>query len=162
VVVGRVGVRPTLLAGLTLATVSIALLAELPVDGHYFWNLFPAFVIGGAGMGFSFVPVTIASLTGVDRADAGVASGLVNTSRQIGGAIGLAATSTIAATAASSFAHAHAVAAATAPATVHGFQTSFDVLGGLLVLAIAISAVFLRPGRERVDEAEVTPLQEAA
>ena len=54
---------------------SVALLARLPVDGHYFWDLFPAFVLGGAGMGLSFVPVTIASLAGVDRADAGVASG---------------------------------------------------------------------------------------
>ena len=54
---------------------SVALLTRLPVDGHYFWDLFPAFVLGGAGMGLSFVPVTIASLTGVERADAGVASG---------------------------------------------------------------------------------------
>ncbi len=66
-VVGRVGVRPTLMAGLALSTISVALLTQLPVDGHYFWDLFPAFVLGGAGMGFSFVPVTIASLSGVDR-----------------------------------------------------------------------------------------------
>ena len=70
---------------------SVAWLTRLPVNGHYFWDLFPAFVLGGAGMGLSFVPVTIASLTGVERADAGIASGLVNTTRQIGGAIGLAA-----------------------------------------------------------------------
>ena len=96
VVVGRVGVRPTLTAGLLVSAASVALLTRLPVHGHYFWDLFPAFVLGGAGMGLSFVPVTIASLTGVERADAGVASGLINTSRQIGGAIGLAAVSAIA------------------------------------------------------------------
>src|SRR5207248_7507749 len=151
-VVARVGVRATLTSGLVLAAISLGLLTRLPVDGHYFWNLFPAFVLGGTGLGFSFVPVTIASLTGVERADAGVASGLVNTSRQIGGAIGLAAVSTIAASAASSYAHVHSVAVSSAPATVNGFQTSFDVLGGLLVAAIVIAGVFLRPARERAAE----------
>src|SRR2546429_6403714 len=98
VIVGRFGVRPTLTAGLLLSALSVALLTRLPVDGHYFWDLFPWFVLGGVGMGLSFVPVTIASLTGVERADAGVASGLINTSRQIGGAIGIAAADAIAAT----------------------------------------------------------------
>ncbi len=162
VVVGRAGVRATLVAGLTLATVSVALLTRLPVDGHYFWDIFPAFVLGGAGMGFSFVPVTIASLTGVERADAGVASGLVNTSRQIGGAIGLAVISTVAASATSSYAHAHTLSVASAPASVDGFQTSFDVLGGLLLVGIAVAAIFLRPARERAEEAEAPQLQEAA
>ena len=161
-VVGRVGVRATLLVGLSMATVSIALLTQLPVEGHYFWDIFPAFVLGGAGMGFSFVPVTIASLTGVERADAGVASGLVNTSRQIGGAIGLALVSTIAATATSDYVHAHGLSAASPAATVHGFQTSFDVLGGLLLAGIVIAAVFLRPAKEHAVAAEVPQLQEAA
>jgi EmrB/QacA subfamily drug resistance transporter len=162
VAVGRFGVRGTLMTGLTLATVSAGLLTQVPVDGHYFWDLFPAFVLGGTGLGFSFVPVTIASLTGVERADAGVASGLVNTSRQIGGAIGLAAISTIAASAASSYADAHGVSAASAAATVSGFQTSFVVLGGLLVAAFVVAAVFLRPARERVEEIDGVELQEAA
>jgi EmrB/QacA subfamily drug resistance transporter len=161
-VVGRAGVRATLVAGLTLATISIALLARLPVDGHYFWDIFPAFVLGGAGMGFSFVPVTIASLTGVERGDAGVASGLVNTSRQIGGAIGLALVSTIAATATSDYVTAHGLTAPTPAATVHGFQTSFEVLGGLLLVGILVAAVFLRPARESAQEVEVAELQEAA
>ena len=125
IVVGRFGVKPTLTAGLLASTVSVAALTRLPVDGHYFWDLFPWFVLGGAGMGFSFVPVTIASLTGVDRSDAGVASGLVNTSRQIGGAIGLAAVSAIAATSTSNYAHAHsAVTASSSVALDHGFQTA--------------------------------------
>src|SRR5919201_6665287 len=107
-VVGRFGVRPTLTAGLLVSAMSVAWLTRLPVDGHYFWDLFPAFVLGGAGMGLSFVPVTIASLTGVDRSDAGVASGLINTSRQIGGAIGIASTSAIAATSTGNYLHSHA------------------------------------------------------
>jgi EmrB/QacA subfamily drug resistance transporter len=161
-VVGRVGVRPTLLAGFVLSAISVALLIRLPVDGHYFWDLFPAFVLGGAGMGFSFVPVTIASLAGVERADAGVASGLVNTSRQIGGAIGLAAISTVAATATSSYVNVHGLSSVTAQATVHGFQTSFYVLGGLLLLGLVVVALFLRPAREHVMETEASQLQEAA
>jgi predicted MFS family arabinose efflux permease len=161
-VVARFGIRATLTFGLGLFTVSAALLTRLPVDGHYFWDIFPAFVLGGTGMGFSFVPITIASLTGVERADAGVASGLVNTSRQIGGAIGLAAISTIAAGAASSYANANGVAATTAPAVVHGFQSSIDVLAGLLLVGIAIVTVFLRPARQRAEDAEATELREAA
>ena len=161
-VVGRAGVRVTLLAGLALSTISVALLIRLPVDGHYFWDLFPAFVLGGAGMGFSFVPVTIASLTGVERADAGVASGLVNTSRQIGGAVGLAAISTIAASATSSYADAHSVAVTSAAATVNGFQTSLQVLGGLLLVGLLVAGGFLRPAREQVEEVEAPELREAA
>ncbi len=162
VVIGRIGVRVTLMIGLALATISVALLTQVPVDGHYFWDLFPAFVLGGTGLGFSFVPVTIASLAGVERADAGVASGLVNTSRQIGGAIGLAAISTIAASAAASYAHAHGVSVASPSATVSGFQTAFVVLGGLLVAGFVVAAVFLRPARERVEEVESPLLEEAA
>src|SRR5262249_8592977 len=90
-IVSRLGVRPTLTLGLVLSAASVGWLTQLPEHGVYFWNLFPAFVLGGAGMGLSFVPVTIASLSGVARSDAGVASGLVNTSRQIGGAVGIAA-----------------------------------------------------------------------
>jgi hypothetical protein len=150
------------MTGLALATISVGLLTQLPVEGHYFWDLFPAFVLGGIGLGFSFVPVTIASLAGVERSDAGVASGLVNTSRQIGGAIGLAAISTIAASAASRYADAHGVSATSAAATVSGFQTSFVVLGGLLVAAFVVAGVFLRPARERAADVEVAELQEAA
>jgi EmrB/QacA subfamily drug resistance transporter len=123
-VIGRIGVRATLMMGLALATISVGLLTRVPVDGRYFWDLFPAFVLGGTGLGFSFVPVTIAALTGVERADAGVASGLVNTSRQIGGAIGLAAISTITASAAASYASAHCVSVASSAATVSGFLTA--------------------------------------
>src|SRR5947199_14388 len=118
VIVRRVGVRPTLTAGLLVSAVSVAWLARLPVDGHYFWDLFPGFVLGGAGMGLTFVPVTIASLTGVERSDAGVASGLINTSRQIGGAIGIAAVSAIAASSTSQYVQAHSALAATSGAAL--------------------------------------------
>ena len=111
-----------------LSASSLAWLTRLPVDGRYLVDLFPAFVVGGAGMGLSVVPLTLASLAGVERSDAGVASGLVNTSRQIGGAIGLAAASTIAATSASGYADAHAGVSATSPVALdHGFQSALVV-----------------------------------
>lgn len=164
-VVGRLGVRPALTAGLLASAISVAWLARLPVDGAYFWDLFPAFVLGGAGMGFSFVPVTIASLTGVERSDAGVASGLVNTSRQIGGAIGLAAASAVAATSTSNYVDTHAGVAASSPVALdHGFQTALYVLTGLLLLGALIAATLVKsapPGRAEPAGEELA-LEEAA
>ena len=168
VVVGRVGVRAALTAGLLASAVSVALLTRLPVDGHYFWDLFPAFVLGGAGMGFSFVPVTIASLTGVERADAGVASGLINTSRQIGGAIGVAAISAVAATSTSDYVHSHAgLAASSGVALDHGFRAGLYALTGLLLVGALIAASLVRsapaprPQAARVD-GDAVALEEAA
>ena len=163
VVVGRVGVRTTLTAGLLMSAVSVAYLTRLPVDGHYFWDMFPAFVLGGAGMGLAFVPVTIASLAGVGRADAGIASGLVNTSRQIGGAIGIAAPTAIASSATASFGGAPAGSAA---ALDHGYQTALYVLTGLLVVGAALTATLLRtPAPAPVTELRAPdsrPVSEAA
>jgi MFS family permease len=167
-VVGRIGVRATLTAGLVASAVSVAWLTRLPVNGQYFWDLFPAFVLGGAGMGLSFVPVTIASLTGVERSDAGIASGLINTSRQIGGAIGIAAVSAIAATSASNYAETHAAVSATGPVALdHGFQTALYVLTGLLLAGAAIAVTVLRPtpaasAAPAPAEAEVIAFEEAA
>jgi hypothetical protein len=99
-------------------------------------------------MGLSFVPITIAGLTGVERADAGVAAGLINTSRQIGGAIGIAAVSAVAAASTSRYADAHpAVAASSRLALDHGFQTGLYVLTGLLVAGALIALTFVRPAR---------------
>jgi EmrB/QacA subfamily drug resistance transporter len=161
-IVGRFGVRPTLTAGLLISAVSVAWLARLPVDGHYFWDIFPGFVLGGAGMGLSFVPVTIASLTGVERSDAGVASGLVNTSRQIGGALGIAAVSAVAASATSSYVSVHGVAATSGAALDHGFQTGLYVLIGLLVAGALIVATLIRPARPRPAEVPAVAFEEAA
>jgi len=167
VIVGRFGVRPTLTAGLLLSAISVAWLTRLPVDGHYFWNLFPAFVLGGAGMGLSFVPVTIASLTGVERSDAGVASGLINTSRQIGGAIGIAAVSAVAASSTSNYVHAHSVAATSGVALNHGFQTALYALTVLLIIGALIAVTFVRsatgPSTQAVPvDGELVALDEAA
>ena len=167
-VTGRLGVRPTLTTGLLISALSVGLLTRLPVHGSYFWDLFPAFVLGGAGMGLSFVPVTIASLTGVERADAGVASGLINTSRQIGGAIGIAAVSAIAATSARNYADAHAaVTASSGVALDHGFQTVLYALTGLLLVGVLVAITLLRPAPPAATDAgsvegETLPLEQAA
>jgi EmrB/QacA subfamily drug resistance transporter len=149
-IVGRFGVRTTLTAGLLASALSVAYLTRLPVHGHYFWDLFPGFVLGGAGMALSFVPVTIASLTGVERADAGVASGLVNTSRQIGGAVGLAAASAIATTATSNAAGEGLTQAA---ALDHGFRTGLYVLAGMLAVAVFLAATLV--GRPQASDEPV-------
>jgi EmrB/QacA subfamily drug resistance transporter len=141
-IVGRIGVRATLTLGLLISALSVGLLTRLPVDGHYFWDLFPAFVLGGAGLGLAFVPVTISGLAGVDRSDAGVASGLINTSRQIGGAIGIAAATAIASAATNGYTGAPAGSAA---ALDHGFQVALIVLTGMLLAGAAVAAIFLRP-----------------
>ncbi len=159
-VVGRVGVRSTVTTGLLAYAVSVALLSRLPVDGRYFWDLFPALLLGGVGVGLSFVSATIASLTGVGQADAGVASGLVTTSRQIGGAIGLGAVSAIAAASSSAYSDSHPnIAASNAAALDHGFQSGFYALIGLLLFGVLIAATLVKP---RPPSVEVEPQRRSA
>jgi predicted MFS family arabinose efflux permease len=162
--VTRYGVRRALTFGLVLDAVSLAELTQLPVNGHYFWDMFPAFVIGGIGLAFSFVPVTIAGLTGISRADAGIASGLINTSRQVGGAIGLAAVTTIVADYTTSGTGAAAVDAG----LTHGFRVGFLVLAGMALVGAAIAGTQLRPQPQGEDSeverirSEQRTLEEAA
>jgi len=154
-VVARIGVRQTLTLGLVLSAASIAYLTRLPIGADYFGDLFPAFIVGGSGLGLSFVPVTISSLQGIGRSDAGVASGLINTSRQIGGAVGLAAVTAIAAT---STGH-----AASSVSLDHGYQTALYALTGLSVLAAVAAATLLRAPQPAEHEIPSTVrLEEAA
>jgi EmrB/QacA subfamily drug resistance transporter len=139
----RLGARPVLSTGLLLTAAGGALYARMPAHGHYFWNVFPALLLSGVGLALTFVPVMIASLTGVQSADAGVASGLINTSRQIGGSIGLAVVTTIAATASSHYAHSHALPPFSSAALTHGFQVAFYTLICLALAGAAIAAVFV-------------------
>jgi EmrB/QacA subfamily drug resistance transporter len=144
----RVGIRPLLAGGLLMAAGGLVLYARLPVDGHYFWDLFPAFLLSGIGMAFAFVPMTIGALAGVRPADAGIASGLINTSQQIGGAVGVAAATTIAASATTSFLHVHpGLSPASGAALTHGFQTAFYVLAAIAAAAAVISALLIEPKR---------------
>jgi EmrB/QacA subfamily drug resistance transporter len=96
--VTRIGVKPALVAGLALVGGGLVYFSQISPHGSYFSDLFPGFVILGIGLGFSFVPISIAALAGVTGRDAGLASGLINTSQQIGGALGLAILTTVSAT----------------------------------------------------------------
>ncbi len=137
----RIGVRPVLTAGLALSAGGLVLYAQLPVHGQYFWDLFPAFLLSGVGLALSFVPVSIGGLTGVKPADAGIASGLINTSQQIGGAIGVAAATTIATTFTTHYVNAHSgVSAFSGPALNHGFQIAFYVLAGIAATGAVLAA----------------------
>jgi EmrB/QacA subfamily drug resistance transporter len=164
--VTRVGVRRVLPVGLVLAAGALVLLTRLPADGHYFFDLFPAFLVSAVGLAFTFVPMTIAALMGVEAADAGVASGLLNTTQQIGGAIGLAAASTIATTFTTRYVDAHPGSSPLgAAALTHGFQIAFYALAGLAALAAVLSAALIesRPAAP-VEEApfDAIPIEEAA
>ncbi len=140
----RVGIRLLLPTGLLLAAAGLVLYARLPVHGHYFWDLFPAFVLSGVGMAFAFIPMTIGALAGVKPAEAGIASGLINTSQQIGGAIGVAAATTIAATSTSRYLQSHPGAVASDPgALTHGFAIAFYALAALAALAALLAAALV-------------------
>jgi MFS family permease len=167
-VVTRIGIRRVLPTGLLVASAGLLLYTRLPVNGHYFWDLFPAFLIGGIGFAFAFVPMSIGALTGVKPDDAGVASGLLNTNQQIGGAIGVAIATTIATTYTSHYIHGHpGLNPLDGAALTHGFQVAFYVLAALAALAAVVSAILIEPGAAATvtadDEAgELTPALENA
>jgi EmrB/QacA subfamily drug resistance transporter len=166
--VTRVGVRRVLPLGLVLSTAALVLFARLPVHGHYFRDLFPAFLISGLGLALAFVPMSIGALTGVRQADAGIASGLINTSQQIGGAVGVAAATTIATTFTSHYVSGHpGTSAFSGAALTHGFQIAFYALAGLAAVGALAAALLLEsnpaqaePERELAGDA--VPAFEAA
>jgi hypothetical protein len=131
-----------LTAGLALSAGGLVLYAQLPVNGHYFWDLFPAFLLSGVGLALAFVAVSIGGLTGVRQAEAGVASGLLNTSQQIGGAIGVALATTIATAFTNHYVHSHPGGnALSGSALTHGFQITFYVLAAIAVAGAVLAGV---------------------
>ena len=147
--VTRVGIRLVLPAGLVLATAGLLLQARLPVHGHYFWDIFPAFVLGGIGLALIFVPMSIGALAGVHPADAGVASGLLNTGQQVGGAIGVAAVTTVATTFTRHWVSSHPGSSPLGGAALtHGFQIAFYVLAAVTAATAVIAAVALEPAAD--------------
>jgi EmrB/QacA subfamily drug resistance transporter len=158
--VTRIGIRRVLPAGMLMATAGLLLYTRLPVTGHYFWDLFPAFLVGGIGMAFVFVPMSIGALMGVAPRDAGVASGLLNTTQQIGGAIGVAIATTIATTYTSHYAAAHGVGPLAPKALTHGFTVAFYVLAAIALAAAILGPVLIErhPSGETADERSLTEL----
>jgi EmrB/QacA subfamily drug resistance transporter len=149
----RIGIRRVLPVGLLLSAAGLVLYAQLPVHGHYFWDLFPAFLLSGIGLALAFVPMSIGALTGVQQSEAGIASGLINTSQQIGGAIGVAAATTIATTFTRHYVSAHPGATALGGnALTHGFQITFYVLAALAVVGGVVAAL-LTESKPQAEEA---------
>jgi MFS family permease len=162
--VTKFGVRSVLPVGLALSTVALVLFAQLPVHGHYFSDLFPGFIISGLGLALVFVPMSIGALTGVREADAGIASGLINTTQQIGGAIGVAAATTIATTFTAHYVHSHAgTNAFSGPALTHGFQIAFYVLAATAAAGAVLAALLIEPQPAQAEpDAEVADARACA
>lgn len=141
------GVREVALGGTLLAAAGLVWLSFAPVDGSYLTDALPALTINGIGLGFVFVPLTLIATTGVAKEDTGLASGIFNTSQQVGGALGIAILSTVAATtttnALTDLTGAPS-AAQQAQATVDGFQAAFLVGAGLMAVGAVLLAVLVR------------------
>ncbi len=153
--VTRVGVKPVLVVGMTFLTAGVAYFTQVSPGGSYVTDLLPGFLVIAVGMGFSFVPISIAALAGVKPAEAGLASGLINTSQQVGGALGIAALSAIATSATGDKI---ASGAQRATALTDGFQAAFTAGAAVGVVGILV-ALFVVRGR---DIATTAPAVEAA
>ena len=158
----RTNARTVTITGLVIAAAGMLLTTGITADGNYLTQLLPGLVVMALGMGLTFVPLTVIATTGVDKDDAGLASGVFNTSQQVGGALGLAILATVAAdrtaSALSSLGHAPS-AADTAGAVVTGFRLAFFLGAGLLALGAVLLVTLIR-GRDVVqaDDREATPI----
>jgi EmrB/QacA subfamily drug resistance transporter len=139
----RFGIRPPLATGLGLAAVGLGLFARAPVDGSFLVDVFPSMILLGLGAGMAFNPVLLAAMSDVDESEAGLASGVVNTSFMMGGALGLAVLASLAASRTDALAASGDDALA---ALTGGYHAAF-LVGGLFALAAAvIGGALLRPG----------------
>jgi EmrB/QacA subfamily drug resistance transporter len=145
--VPRVGVRIIPVVGLALATAGMLVLAQLPVHGHYATNLLPGLLPLGLGMGLTFVPITLAGTSEVGAADAGLASGLLNTAQEVGGSIGLAVLSTLAASRTTSLQHGSRAPGSLLADRVSGFHVAFIAAAILIGAAWALTTLQLRASR---------------
>jgi EmrB/QacA subfamily drug resistance transporter len=143
----RIGVRAVGVVGMTTAAIGLALLARAPVHGTYVADVLPPLVVMGLGLGFTFVPMTLIATTNVADEDAGLASGVFNTSQQVGGALGLAILSTLAADRTSS--HLSGLGHAPNPgdiasATVAGYHLAFLAGACLMLSGVVMNVALLR------------------
>jgi EmrB/QacA subfamily drug resistance transporter len=149
----RFGVKPVLVVGIGLLVAGILWYTQISVDGSYPVDLLPGFFAVGVGIPFSYIPITIAALAGVGEREAGLASGLLSTSQQVGGAIGTAVLSTVA------FTHAETLLGAgerPESAFTSGFQWGFWVGTGIWAAALLSALLLIR--REEVPSPEAVEL----
>ena len=164
--VAKLGAREVPLIGMGIAVVGLLLFLRLQPGASYVTGLLPGMVLVSIGMGLTFVPITLIATSGVPRDDAGLASGLYNTSQQIGGALGLAVLSTLAASATSTAladVEGKPTAADQAQALVDGFHVAW--LGSAIVVAAGAGFLLLLLRRQdvvAVGAGEGEPALEAA
>jgi EmrB/QacA subfamily drug resistance transporter len=140
--VERYGFKPFLIIGPLVAALGMIWLSFLPVDGSYFLNLLPTFIMVPFGMGVTFMPIIAAATSGVPLHEAGLASGLITTSQQMGGALGLSIISGIAASVTAAATNLNPTAA-----LVLGFDRAFLVAAGFMLVALVVGAVIIRQPR---------------
>ncbi|HEX6509419.1 MAG TPA: DHA2 family efflux MFS transporter permease subunit [Chloroflexota bacterium] len=159
VLVNRVGVKWLLVAGLLVMSAGLLLMVRLPVHGTYTADVLPAFIVTALGAGMVFLPMTNAAISGADRQDAGLASALLNTSQQVGGAVGLALLSTIA-TSYTTSVLASDPQAGFANALVQGFHRGFMVGAGFAVAAAVLALLTIPRNIGRTDQSVETATSE--
>ncbi len=138
----RFGPRTTLIPGVCLVVVALLLFARTPVDGNYLTDLLPPFLLIGVGVGTSFPAIMTLAMSGATPEDAGLASGLVNTSMQVGGAIGLAVLATLSTERTELPARRRRVASL--QALNSGYHVAYLIGAGLAAIAVAIAIFVLR------------------
>lgn len=148
-IIMRLGARRALLPGLTLILIGLLLFARTPVEGRYFLDVMPAMVAIGTGVAVCFPSLMTLAMSGATQSDAGLASGLVNTTVQVGGALGLAVLATLAATRTGDLRDGGESAAA---ALNSGYHLAYLVGAGLVLAAIGIALAVLRHDAEEVRE----------
>jgi EmrB/QacA subfamily drug resistance transporter len=155
----RFGARATLLPGLALLVVGLVLFTQVPVDGEYLVDILPSMVLIGIGAGLSFPSLMTLAMSGATQSDSGLASGLVNTSLQVGGAFGLAVLATLSTTRSDNLI---ASGEPTASALTSGYHLAFVIAAGLVVAAVAVALTVLQPeGEAQVEDEEAAELPEA-
>lgn len=156
--VTKIGFKPVLVTGLLLVAIALAWFTQIDVGGSYWSDVFGPSILAGLGLGLAFVPVTIAAMSGTKPEEAGLASGLINTSQQIGGALGLAILASIAN---SSTNDSFATGATKVVALNTGFQDAF-LVGAFFALAGAIMAALLISSKDSRDHAAAAQAGEVA
>jgi MFS family permease len=159
----RFGPRATLLPSLVFITAGLVLFARVPVHGSYLPDVLPSMILLGTGAGLAFPSLMTLAMSGATRSDSGLASGLVNTTLQVGGAIGLAVLATLAT---SRTEHLLAGGDSTAAALTGGYHLAFLIGAGLVIAAIGVALTVLEPRavpvEQQVSEPEPELYAEAA
>jgi EmrB/QacA subfamily drug resistance transporter len=151
----RFGQRPVLLVGLVAIAAGLLLFAQVPVDGDYVTDMLPAMLLFGVGAGLAFPSLMTLAMSSASPADAGLLSGLVNTTQQVGGALGLAILATLATSRTDGLVEDGESAAS---ALTSGYTLAFGIGAGFVLAAIVIAVAVLRtPAEATVSEPAIEP-----